>query len=258
MVLARDITKFKLAQQELDKYRQEMAQAEQLASVGTLSAIAAHELTQPLTVIRLLIENALKKLKTSSSPEIIKKKLEESLTEITNITSVVNRIRSFARMSSGKISTEINLADIASRTVNMFNESAQQANFTMLLEGMEELPHIYSNYKDIEQLFFTLVDNALQAKQEKKNRKLVISGDVKDEYVELSFRDNCGGIPPENLDMIFEPFFTTKPPGKGTGLGLCIVKDIVSRSGGKMHVETKLGQGSTFFITLPINEGQME
>ena len=242
----------------IDKYRQEIARAEQLASVGTLSAIAAHELTQPLTVIRLLIENALKKLKTSSSLEIVAKKLEESLTEITNITSVVNRIRSFARKSSGKISMEINLGDIASRIANMLNESAQQANFTILLEGMEELPHIYSNDKDIEQLFFTLVDNALQANQEKKSRKLVISGAVKDVCVELSFRDNCGGIPPENLKMIFEPFFTTKPPGKGTGLGLCIVKNIVSRSGGKMHVKSKLGQGTTFFITIPINENQME
>jgi len=257
MVLARDITEFKQTQQELDKYRQEMARAERLASVGTLSAITAHELTQPLTVLRLLIENAMKKLKTSDSPKIVEKKLKESLTEVTNITSVINRIRSFARKSSGKISMETDLGDIASRTVNILDESAQQANFTILLEGMGELPQIYSNDKDMEQLFFSLIDNALQAKQDNKDRKLVIKGEVKDECVELSFRDNCGGIPPENLDRIFEPFFTTKPPDKGTGLGLCIVKDIVSRSGGKIHVESKLGKGTTFFITLPINDGEM-
>jgi C4-dicarboxylate-specific signal transduction histidine kinase len=257
LVLARDITKFKQTQQELDKYRQEMARAERLASVGTLSAITAHELTQPLTVIRLLIENALKKLKTSDSPDIVAKKLEESLTEVTNITSVINRIRSFARKSSGKISMETDLGDIVSRIVNMLNESAQQANFTILLEGMEELPTIYSNDKDMEQLFFSLIDNALQAKQDNKNRKLVIRGEVKDEWVQISFRDNCGGIPPENLDRIFEPFFTTKPPDKGTGLGLCIVKDIVSRSGGKIHAESELGKGTTFFVTLPINDEEI-
>lgn len=257
MVLARDITEFKQTQLELDKYRQEMARAERLASVGTLSAITAHELTQPLTVLRLLIENALKKLKTSDSPEIVAKKLKESLTEVTNITSVINRIRSFARKSSGKISMETDLGDIASRIANMLNESAQQANFTILLEGMEELPHIYSNDKDMEQLFFSLIDNALQAKQNNKDRKLVIRGEVKDECVELSFRDNCGGIPPENHDRIFEPFFTTKPRDKGTGLGLCIVKDIVSRSGGKIHVESEFSKGTTFFITLPINDEEM-
>ena len=257
MVLARDITEFKKAEQELDKYRQEMARTEQLASVGTLSAIAAHELTQPLTVIRLLIENALKKLKTSSSSKIVAEKLKESLTEVTNITSVVNRLRSFARKSSGKILMEVNLGNIASKIVNMLNESAQQADFNILLEGMEKLPHIYSNDKDMEQLFFSLVDNAMQANQDQKNRKLVITCAVKGEFVELRFRDNCGGIPPQNLDRIFEPFFTTKSDGKGTGLGLCIVKDIVSRSGGKIHVESKFGKGTTFFITLPINDDEM-
>ena len=258
MVLARDITEIKQAQQKLDKYRDEMARTEQLASVGTLSAFAAHELTQPLTVIRLLIENALKKLKTSYAQETVTEKLKECLTEVTNITSVVNRLRNFARKSSGKISMEINLEEIALQVVNIFNESAQRAGFTILLEGMEKLPHIYSNDKDMEQLFFSLVDNALQAKQNEKNRQLVISGAVKDKSVKLNFCDNCGGIPPENLDRIFEPFFTTKSPGKGTGLGLCIVKDIVSRSGGKINVESKLGKGTTFFITLPVNNNEIE
>ncbi len=258
LILARDITEFKKAQQELDKYREEMARTEQLASVGTLSAFAAHELTQPLTVIRLLLENALKKLKTSYTQETVAEKLKECLTEVTNITSVVNRLRNFARKSSGKISTEINLEDVALQIVNIFNESAQQAGLTILLEGMDELPHIYSNEKDMEQLFFSLVDNALQAEQNKKNRQLFISGSVKDKCVELSFRDNCGGIPPDNLERIFEPFFTTKSPGKGTGLGLCIVKDIVSRSGGKIHVESKLSKGTTFVITLPINDDEID
>lgn len=257
MVLARDITEFKRAQLYLEKYREEMARTEQLASVGTLSAFAAHELTQPLTVIRLLIENVVKKLEISSSTEDVADKLKECLTEVTNITSVVNRLRSFARKSSGKISTEVNIEDIAFRIVNMLNETVQQAGFTIRLEGMEKLPHIYSNDKDMEQLFFSLVDNALQAKEKEKDRQLIIRAEVKDGYIELSFRDNCGGIPPENLERIFEPFFTTKSPGQGTGLGLCIVKDIISRSGGKIRVESKLGKGTTFFITLPITDGEV-
>jgi signal transduction histidine kinase len=72
--------------------------------------------------------------------------------------------------------------------------------------------------------------------------------------MELSFSDNCGGIPSENLKKIFEPFFTTKPRGQGTGLGLCIVRDAIARVGGRVRVESEFGKGSTFFLTLPVGD----
>ncbi len=71
-----------------------------------------------------------------------------------------------------------------------------------------------------------------------------------DDHIELRFTDNGGGIAPENLDKIFEPFFTTNP--EGTGLGLSVVQDVVARSGGKVRVESRIGEGSTFFVSLPI------
>ena len=103
-------------------------------------------------------------------------------------------------------------------------------------------------------MFFALIDNAIHAAENKYNRQLVISGSVIGDYVELRFADNCSGITPENIDRIFEPFFTTKPTGQGTGLGLCIVRDIVLRANGKIRVESVYGIGSTFIITLPLNK----
>jgi len=105
----------------------------------------------------------------------------------------------------------------------------------------------------LEQVFFALVDNAIQAADGKKAYQLVISGILKAKHIELRFSDNCGGIAPEHLNKIFEPFFTTKPAGKATGLGLCIVEHVVSRAGGNVRVESKPGEGTTFYITLPIN-----
>ena len=124
------------------------------------------------------------------------------------------------------------------------------------LEGMGELPPIYSNEKDLEQLFFSLVENAIQAADGKKSHRLIISGAVKGEKIELRFTDDCCGIASKNLDKIFELFFTTNPPGEGTGLGLCIVERIVSGAGGKIRVESKAGKGSTFFVTLPTSRGR--
>jgi len=80
---------------------------------------------------------------------------------------------------------------------------------------------------------------------------------VKDEQIELRISDDCGGISPENIDKIFEPFFTTKPRGQGTGLGLCIVQDVVSRIGGRIRIESKFGKGTTFTICLPIEQGKI-
>ena len=251
-----DITELKRREEELNLYREKIARAEQLASVGTLSATVAHELTQPLTVMRLSIENALAKLATTSSAATVMKNIKDSLTEVSNITSIVERFRNYARRSSKTIAGEVDLKAVAERTVQLLSESARQARVTLRLEGMDKLPPVYSSEKDVEQLFFALIENAVQASDGKKNRRLIIGGDVQDGHIELRFSDNCGGIAPENLDRIFEPFFTTRPAGEGTGLGLCVVQRIILEAGGKVRVESKAGKGTTFFITLHINKGK--
>jgi PAS domain S-box-containing protein len=252
MVIARDIHELKQAEEELNKYREQMTRAEELASVGTLSATLAHELTQPLTVISLSIENSLAELEKTSCPDTVVENLKEGLSEIWRMTSMLNRFRNFARMSSEKTVKEVELKAVAERIVNLFDESAWRAKVALQVEGMDKLPRIYSYERELEQLFFSLIENAIQAADGKKRRQVIISSAVKDEHIELQFSDNCGGIAPENLDKIFEPFFTTKPAGEGTGLGLCVVERIVSQLGGEVRVKSKLGKGSTFFVTVPI------
>jgi len=248
-----DITRQKQAEEELEKYREKMMRAERLASLGALGATLAHELAQPLTVITLSIENALTELKTMSSAGTVAEKLKDSLSETSNVTSIVERFRNYARKSSEGIAEEVNLKMVAERTVGLLSESARRARVTLHLKGLDRLPPVYLSEKDIEQVFFALVENTIQAADGRKDRQVIIGGAVKGEYVELQFSDNCGGIAPENLGRIFEPFFTTKPTGESTGLGLCIVEHVVSRAGGKIKVESKAGKGTTFFVTLPIN-----
>ena len=253
--IARDITESKRRETELKLYREKMSHAERLASLGTLSATLAHKLTQPLTAIRLSIENTLADLETTSNLDIIIEDLKDGLSAVSDVVSTVDIFRDFARKSSEEIISEVSLKAVAERIVRLLNESAWQARVSLQLKGMDKLPPIRSNEKDLEQLFFSLVENAIQAADGKKKCRLIISGDVKDEHIELQFADNCGGIAPENLDKIFEPFFTTRPVGERTGLGLCIVERIVSGAGGKIRLESKAGKGSTFLVTLPVNKG---
>jgi len=251
MIIARDIHDIKQAQDELARYREKMAHADRLASLGTLSATVAHELTQPLTVIRLSLDNLLDELKAASSPAAVIEKLQASLTEISNITSVIDRFRTFARKSSVKTVEQVNLKTIAERIVQLLGESARRSRITLQVKDMDQLPPARLNERDFEQLFFALTQNAIQAADGKRPRSLVISGLIRDKSIELRFTDDCGGIAPGDLNSVFMPFFTTKSPDQGTGLGLCIVKDIASRAGGKVSVESDLGKGTAFIITLP-------
>jgi len=207
-----------------------------------------------LTVIRLAIENSMAELKKMSYPDSLMQDLKKGLSEVSNATSIVNRFRNFARESPEKSFRKVELKAIADKIMDLLEESARRAKVILQIEEMGKLPPVYSNEKDLEQLFFALAENAIQAADGKKNHRLIISGHlIDDRYVELRFSDDCGGIAPENIDRIFDPFFTTRPQGKGTGLGLCIVQQIVSRAGGKVRVESKVGEGSTFLVTLPIN-----
>ncbi|MFC1793054.1 PAS domain S-box protein [Planctomycetota bacterium] len=252
-----DISETKRREEELGRYRGQMARAEQLASLGTLSATMAHQLTQPLTVIRLSMDNTLDELQATSSSESVIRRLKESVTQVSNITSIIERFRNFARKSSGRTVAEVNMKVVAVRIASLLSESARSASIILRIKNMDDLPCPWINENDLEQLFFALIENAIQATDGKKARQLVLSGTVKDEHIELRISDNCGGIAPENIDKIFEPFFTTKPRGQGTGLGLCIVQDVVSRIGGRIRIESKFGKGTTFTISLPVDQGKI-
>jgi PAS domain S-box-containing protein len=254
LVVCRDVTEFRKREKEIATYREKMAHAERLVALGTLSATVVHQLTQPLTVIRLSLDNVLDELERTSGSSSVLRKLRDSIEQVSNITTIINRFRSFARQTSDTDIGQANVHDVAVRVARLLAESARQSRVRLRVENMSELPPVSLHEREFEQILFALLENAIQAADGHPIRQIVISGQAKDEHVELRCTDNCGGIAPEHLDKIFEPFFTTKPRGQGTGLGLCIVRDTLARVGGRVRVESELGEGSTFFVTLPTEE----
>ncbi|MBN2131181.1 MAG: PAS domain S-box protein [Sedimentisphaerales bacterium] len=252
LVIARDIHELKQAQEELENLRERMMRAEQLASLGTLSATLAHELTQPLTVIRLSIQNSLKDLEAGAGAARALEDLQDGLEEVSHATSIVERFRNFARRSSEKITGKIVLSRLVGRVVRLLGESARRSNVVLDVEGLEGLPSIDAREKDLEQLFFALLQNAIQAADAAGESHVRISGVRQGGHIELRLTDDCGGIRVEDRERIFEPFFTTKPAREGTGLGLCIVQRVVAQAGGDVRVESQWGRGTTFVVTLPI------
>jgi two-component system, NtrC family, sensor histidine kinase HydH len=252
LVIARDIHDLRTAQQELEVYRSNMARAEHLASLGTLGAVLSHEMMQPLTVIQLSIQNALKAMETGCDFATIQGDMKDALREVSSVTSIVERFRNFARKTSRKKVEKVSLSVIAHRVMRLLEESARNARLTLDVSPLRDLDPIHADVKDFEQIFFALAQNAIQAAEGKQDHLFRIVGVARKAGVELRCTDDCGGIAPENLGRIFEPFFTTKPVGEGTGLGLCMVQRIVWQMGGQIKVDSQWGKGTTFVLTLPI------
>jgi len=250
--VVQDITEQLRIRKELDAFREKMVRADRLASLGTLSATFAHELTQPLTFVLLSVQGLLECPEVTDCPTTLKLRLEETLKEISAATSVVDKFRGFARESAKSVVKEMNLNTVAEKVSDFLSKEAEQVRVSIVNRGLKKLPAIYFSEQDLEQLFFALLQNAIQAADGTGDHTVTVSGRRKGRDVELQFADDCGGIAKENLDRIFEPFFSTKTESQGTGLGLCVVEQIVSRAGGKVRVESAPHKGTTFSVTLPI------
>ncbi|HSV99340.1 MAG TPA: PAS domain-containing protein [Sedimentisphaerales bacterium] len=254
LLIARDVHELRAAQEELEAYREKMARAEQLASLGTLSATVAHELTQPLTVIRLSLQNAMKGLEGMPPSPTVMEDLADGLTETSHMIEILQRFRGFARIASDKTIGPVNLSAAVSRVMRLLDENAKRGGITAVVEPLGNLPPVYANERDIEQVVFSLAQNAIDAASGLRDRHFRIVGERRANAVELRFEDDCGGIAPEHLPRLFDPFFTTKRAGEGTGLGLCIVQRIVTQAGGNIRVDSRFGQGATFIVTLPAGQ----
>jgi PAS domain S-box-containing protein len=251
VVLARDITEHVRAQRELQEYGERPREAERLASLGLLSAMLAHEMTQPLSVIRLAIETVATELRRKHSPDGIAQDLQAGVEACANMASIVNRLRHYASRSREARATQVHIRDVAEWTIRLLQQNNPQARVTIRTQGLDDLPPIRMRANDLEQIFFVLAQNAVEAADGIADPYLLIAAALHGEEIELRFEDNCGGIEPANLPRLFEPFFTTKPPGKGTGLGLSIARRIVHEHGGRISVENRYGTGATFVVVLP-------
>ncbi|MCF7958484.1 MAG: PAS domain S-box protein [Phycisphaerae bacterium] len=260
MLIATDINEqiqseklLKANEEQLNIYHDQMIQAERIAQLGTLSATIAHELNQPLTVIRLLLQNSLMELNDSKKIEVIQENLDDSLDEINQMVAISNRYRNLMRIPEREQTHPFSLLKTARRVIDSLHKSAEQANISVVTEGLETLPPLQGEPGDFEQIFFILTQNAIQASMDKANRRLKITGRTQENCIFISFSDDCGGIHPEHLDKVFTPFFTTKPIGQGTGLGLGIATRLTERYNGKIWVQNNSKNGATFNLTFPLS-----
>ncbi len=260
------------AEEKEAQYRKQMEQqmivAERLASLGTLAAGVAHEINNPLAIIResagwmrQLFAKA--ELKDFPRHEDISRALDKVEKSVERASRITHQLLGFVGKSEPAV-TEVNLMELAEEAIQLISREAQNRDIKIVLQIDPSLAPIWSNPHQIRQVLLNLLTNAMQA----VNSAGTITIDAEDvgESRLITVSDTGPGIARENLAKIFEPFFTTKSPGQGTGLGLFVSRGIVEKLGGRLEVASKIGQGARFRIRLPkhlngadgINESRVE
>ncbi|MBI5212700.1 MAG: hypothetical protein HY957_04930, partial [Nitrospirae bacterium] len=169
---------------------------------------------------------------------------------------IVRGLLGFSRKTaSEKSKVDINI--LLESTLSMVRNQAKFHNIAFDVRLEKGVPEVTADPNQIQQVFLNLLINSADAMEE-RGRVTIASRMVRDnsdKFIELEFTDTGPGIPENMLGRIFEPFFTTKPAGKGTGLGLSVSYGIIKKHGGQIFVKSEPAEGASFFIRLPIEEG---
>ncbi len=226
-----------------------------MPTLGGMSAGIAHELNQPLTVIKM--GSDILKMMTKQEGDIPKEQLTQVVNEIGDqvdrASEMVNRLREF----EGKpvfVKEKVNINKPIQDTLAIVGHQLTLENIDLELQLDENLPPVTAHNNRLAQVIFNIVNNACDAINQNKTGPNVITIRSFQEHdsVAVTISDTGVGIPAHLKDRIFEPFFTTKEVGKGKGLGLSITNEVVRDYGGRLTVQSKQGQGTTFKLDFPI------
>jgi histidine kinase len=253
LVTTSDITMRLMAEQQL-------IQASKMATLGEMATGVAHELNQPLSVIKTA-SSFLRRKAGSGEPiktNILGTMAEEIDTHVDRASKIIGHMREFGRKSDvAKERVQIN--NVLRRAVDFFKQQLKLREIEVVEDFDEDLPAVLADPNRLEQVFVNLLINARDAiekkgeqrAQKEEAKRITLKTKAEDAMVTIEVTDTGTGIPEALLDRIFEPFFTTKKVGKGTGLGLSISYGIVQDYDGTIKVESKEGEGATFIIRFP-------
>jgi PAS domain S-box-containing protein len=238
-------------QSKIDALQQQIVRAERLATLGELAAGVVHELNNPLTSITVYAEYLVRKLESQGNTE------QNDLEKLRRIGASAQRILRFSRdlvqyaRPSGKESESVDLAGVVRQSVSICEHLVERGGIALTVEVDPELPVIQAVGGQLEQVLINLITNAVHAVE--NGGKVIVRAGVADQAsVLIEVSDSGPGVPEADRDRIFEAFFTTKPDGKGTGLGLPIVRNIVEQHRGVISVHRSDLGGAAFRVVIPI------
>lgn len=269
---------------ELKEAQSQLIQSAKLASIGELASGVAHELNQPLMVIRGIAQLLRRNLrKNNLNNEELMGQLDPIVRNTKRMMNIINHLRTFSRQSTSDFAP-VDVNQILEDSFLMIGEQLRLRNIQVNTQFASDLPKIKGDPNQLEQVFLNLITNARDAVEMRDDGQGTKNDSIQDrdeyrgiiilatkkgvlsnqtsttdnrqskDFIEILIRDNGGGISAERVENIFDPFFTTKAVGKGTGLGLSISYGIIKDHQGEIEVAETGPEGTTFRIRLPVSE----
>ncbi len=239
---------------ELRTKQQQLVQSAKLASLGELSGGIAHELNNPLSIITGYTEYIRESIERARPPEPdqLKTYLEKMRVAADKMVRIIQHIRDFSRQSARRRRL-INLQEIVERAFSLMRQQLITRGIETVFTWPSHNVMVEGDSMQLEQVVISLFTNARDAIQQKNEEggRIELRVETVGQLVCLHVLDNGCGIKADHLNRIFDPFFTTKEVGRGTGLGLSVAHGIVAEHGGEIQVQSTLGVGSRFSVTLP-------
>ncbi len=243
---------------ELAKTQAEAAQKEKLAVIGTLSAGINHEICNPLGIVKAQCEAFLLDVEDGiligkSAQDLLDRTttiMRGALKQIDRATAITQKLSNFAKPIKEATAQSVSIVQEIEEVLLLVGYDLKLEKIDVMKDIQPDLPPIVADRRQLQEVLFNIIRNAGQAIKP-PGTIWVRAHTQGNDQVRVEIADTGGGIPPDKLGKIYDPFFTTKEPGKGTGLGLFIVRQIVERNKGRISLESTVGKGTTFFLDFP-------
>ena len=245
------VLQFNQMVETLEQKQEQLIQSKKMASIGTFSSGIAHEINNPLNNISLSTDTLLEEIDSMDKVEI-REILDDIMEQTERASKIVRNLLDFSRTQSSEVQSLLYIDFILHKTTDLIANELRIHKIALKKDIADMLPQIYGDLHKLQQVFLNLIINAEQAIGD-YGTITVRARETDNGYIRTDISDTGPGISQEYLDQIFDPFFTTKEAGKGTGLGLAIVYGIIKKHGGYIEVASKLGEGTTFSVYLPLH-----
>lgn len=244
---------------QMELIRQQRFHKEKMAAVGSLAAVVAHEINNPLAAIvgaaRMMSE--LRDTSTDGGTQYIQQ-ADIILAQAMRVMNITRQISEFSMPQSAKPEVEfLDLNSLIRSTAKFISFDRRFSSIDMVLNLNAQLPAVYAVGDHITQVIMNLLINAADASEGRADPKprIIISTNVQEKDVVVTVTDNGTGMGKNTLNRIFEEYFTTKPMGKGSGIGMAVSKSLIESGSGTISVESELGIGTTVTLHLPTTAG---